>query len=234
MRIILQPVFVLHSRPFRDTSLLLDLLTHHHGRIHVLARNARGLRSRFKGLLQPFVPFLASWSGKTELMYLNQVEANGLPYYLSGVALISGFYLNELLVRLLHREDAHPAIYTAYQTALSHLARGDNQENLLRLFEKQLLFELGYGVQLDKDATGVPIIAEQLYQYQAQHGFVKTFRAISEATVFQGKNLLALHYEELRHADDLQAAKRLMRLLLIPLLGDKPIKSRELFIKIEN
>lgn len=232
MRSTLQPAFVLHARPFRDTSLLLDLLTLHHGRIHVLARSARGLRSRFRGMLQPFVPFLASWSGKGELMYLSQVEANGSPYYLSGVALLSGFYLNELLVRLLHREDAHPNIFTNYQNAVMDLAQGNHPEKILRLFEKKLLNELGYGVQLDRDAHGSTIVEDQAYRFYPERGFVKVVYAEPHQAIFRGKDLLALHQENLQDAENFQASKKLMRLLLTPLLGEKPIKSRELFVKV--
>lgn len=231
MRVALQPSFILHARPFQDTSLILDLLTLEHGRIHAIARSARGGRSRFKGILQPFVPFLASWSGKTDLVYLNKIETNGLPFYLTGTALISGFYLNELLVRLLHREDAHPNIYKAYQLALTGLAFNNNPEQQLRLFEKQLLDELGYGIQLTQDISGEKILENQFYQFQPERGFAKTHHSEIQATLFYGKSLLALHREDLQDQQDLQATKKLMRLLLTPLLGEKPIKSRELFVR---
>jgi DNA repair protein RecO (recombination protein O) len=230
-RVTLQPVFVLHTRPFRDTSLLVDALTLNHGRVHLLARNARGLRSRFKGVLQPFVPFLASWSGKTDLMYLSAVEANGSPFYLSGVALISGLYLNELLVRLLYRYDPHPNIYKAYQYALVCLQRSESPEQILRLFEKQLLAELGYGLELNKEVSGEAIVADQAYRLDPERGFMKSFdKTHFQSAVFSGKSLLAFYSGELQNLEDLREIKRLMRLVLAPLLGDKPIKSRELFV----
>src|SRR5262245_46536737 len=128
MRITLQPAFILHARPYRDTSLLVDLLTLNHGRVHAVARSARGMRSRYKGLLQPFVPFLTSWTGKTDLVSLGCIESNGPPYFLEGRSLLSGFYLNELLIRLLHRYDPHPELYKTYQLALTRLQRDHNPQ----------------------------------------------------------------------------------------------------------
>lgn len=227
-RVTLQPIFVLHTKPFRDTSLLVDLLTLNHGRIHVIARSARGTRSRFKGFLQPFIPFLASWSGSTDLMYLNSLEPNGAPYSLSGTGLISGFYLNELLIKLLYRYDAHPNIYRAYQDALHGLQQINNLERVLRVFEKRLLADLGYGMQLNMEANGVLINEKYCYRYDSEFGFTRCLESKNPSMMFLGKNLLALHQENLQDVEDLRAAKRLMRLMLAPLLENKPIKSREL------
>ncbi len=148
-RVTLHPVFILHTRPFRDTSLLVDALTTEYGRISVLARGVRTARTPLRGILQPFVPLLMSWSGKGELVSMSKVEAVGLPYSLQGKALISGFYLNELIMRLLHRYDPHPILYDAYQQALLGLQQKTTIELVLRLFEKCLLKELGYGLQLE-------------------------------------------------------------------------------------
>jgi DNA repair protein RecO (recombination protein O) len=232
MRIVLQPAFVLHSKPYRDTSLLVDLLTLNHGRIHVLARNARGLKSRFKNLVQPFTPFLGSWSGKSDLMYLGQVELTGAPYQLVGNSLISGFYLNELLVRLLHRHDSHSGVYDAYQTALINLQKKENTEQTLRLFELRLLAEIGYGLELTKEAhTQMEIVPEKSYRYNPEFGFSNLLDLQVGGMIFSGKALLALHHSNLQDEEDLRQAKRLLRFVLSSLLGEKPLKSRELFLK---
>lgn len=144
-RVVLQPVFVLHTRPFKDSSLWMDAFTLEYGRISLLARGVRKARAPLRGILQPFTPLLMSWSGKTELVSMNKVEAVGLPYALKGKALISGFYLNELVTRLLHRYDPHPSLYEAYQNALIGLQENNTLELVLRVFEKNLLRELGYG-----------------------------------------------------------------------------------------
>jgi DNA repair protein RecO (recombination protein O) len=230
-RVQLSLAFVLHTRSYRDTSLLADLLTAEHGRIRAVARSARGPRSRFKGLIQPFTPLLISWVGKGELVSLTHAEISGAPFLLSGKNLLSSFYLNELLVRLLHAEDSCPAIFQAYQDALIGFAENIHPEWVLRIFEKQLLTSLGYGLQLDKEAdTGCAISEEQLYYYENNRGFVKNDAVISDNTpVFLGKVLLALHHQILEEIEDLREMKRLMRLVLANLLGNKPLYSRELF-----
>lgn len=229
-RINLHPAFILHMRAFRDTSSLIELFTLEYGKVHVLARSARGLRSRFKGLLQPFSPFLTSWSGATDLMYLNRAESNGLPYYLTGNALISGFYLNELLLRLLHRDDPHPQLYLNYQQTLTQLQQGKQLSQTLRCFEWQLLVELGYGCHLNKEAlSGREIVAENWYRYDTGQGFFLCEPQTQHPAIFRGKSLLALQHNQFSDVEDLQQTKRLLRLMLSPLLGNRPIKSRELF-----
>lgn len=231
MRVNLHPCFVLHTRPYRESSLLVDLLTHNHGRITAVARSARGPKSRFRGVIQPFFSQLISWSGKTDLMNINAIDVTGLPYQLSGQSLICGLYLNELLVRLLHRFDASPKIFDAYQTALNLLQNAQQIEQSLRIFEKTLLIELGYGLPLEKDCfSGEHIKAEEYYSFDAQQGFTRVDGYLdNQSVLFSGKNLIALHQAELVDQDDLKAAKKIMRLALLPLLGNKPLKSRELF-----
>src|SRR4029079_13195722 len=121
MRVLLQPAFILHHRPFRETSVLLDVFSEEHGRISLVAKGVRTHRSKLKALLQPFVPLLASWQGKNELMNLVSVEANGPPFQLCGDCLLSGFYVNELLVRLLQKQDPHPRLFSYYVSTLHAL-----------------------------------------------------------------------------------------------------------------
>lgn len=225
MRTILQPLFILHSRAFNETSLLLDVFTQSQGRISLLAK---GGRSRFRGLCRPFIPLLASWSGKTELMKLHALEAHGAPCYLVGMALLSGFYLNELLVRLLPRWDVHGDLFIAYHDTLQSLQSEFNSHHL-RYFEKKLLGELGYGVTLDKEAdTGSAIDPEASYYFFPQKGLVRNTQYSSEL-VFKGQNLLAFHHNALATAEDARAAKSIMRIAIASLLGEKPLKSRALF-----
>lgn len=230
MRITLQPALVLHTRPFGDTSLLVELLTLEYGRVSLLARNARGMRSQFKGIVQPFVPLLVSWSGKTELMSLSKAELNGQPYLLVGTALLCGIYLNELLIRLLQRDDPHPPLFTAYQTALTELQQANAVEKVLRLFEKKLLQEIGYGIDFAKDIAGNPIEAQLHYCWYPEKGFAPVATVVQQqVSLFQGKHILSLQQNKLETTEECRAAKHLFRLLLSPLLGDRPIRSRELF-----
>ena len=223
-RVKLQPAFVLHSKPYRDTSLLVELLTFNHGRINAVARSARGPRSRFRGLLQAFTPMLISWSGSTDLVTLGEAEASGMPYDLKGDALISGFYLNELIVRLLHHHDAHQEIYCAYQQALAKLQHAQKIAVTLRLFEKELLGALGYGFSFSH------LEPTSYYQFNPGVGLIKNTTVTSSLSVFYGEHLLAFAAGKLENEEVMSTAKRLMRAALGVLLGDRPIKSRELFL----
>lgn len=229
--VLLQPSYVLHTRAYRDTSLLIEIFSRDHGRMSAVARSARGPKSRFKGLFQQFVPLLLSWQGRTELMNLTTAENNGIPHYLTGEALLCGIYLNELLMRLLHRHDAHPGLFTAYQQALVGLQQNQQQQITLRLFEKRLLLELGYALQLDKVAsTGLAVAPEQYYYFDPVQGLLPCSNISTKNNVFLGESLLALHYEEFTNNEYLRDAKRLLRLAITSLLDSKPLRSRELFI----
>jgi len=230
MRVTLQPAFILHSRPFNETSVLLEVFTLTHGRISLIARGARSAKSRLRGLLRPFIPLLASWSGKTELMSLNTVEATNSPFNLVGSALLSGLYLNELLVQLLPRFDHHPELFMIYQQTLQSLQQETSHELCLRKFEKELLAEMGYGLSLHQEAhTGEPILSEHNYNLVPGKGLVKNFGP--QQPGFPGKSLLALHHDALVDREDFRTAKQLMRMAIAELLGSKVLRSRELFVR---
>ncbi|MES2998276.1 MAG: DNA repair protein RecO [Pseudomonadota bacterium] len=228
-----QPAYILHTRHYRDTSLLIDALTPLQGRISLIAKAARGMRSknsRFKGSLQAFVPLSISWRGKTELLNLLNAEPSGFfSFPLTGKVLLCGLYLNELLMRLLYRYDPHPALFQAYQIALTSLSQ--NPSLALRLFEKRLLAELGYALHLNQDSqTQQAILPDQHYQFIPSQGLLACLNTtIPKVSIFSGSSLLAIHYEEWTAAEQLLDAKRLFRLALHHLLEGKSIRSRELF-----
>lgn len=227
----LQPAYVLHTRAYRDTSLLLELFTRDFGRISALAKGAKANRSKFKGVLQPFSPLLVSWCGKTDLMTLTGAEACGLAHLLAGDGLICGLYLNELLIRLLHRYDAHAELFHVYQETVINLQQKVNQQASLRSFELKLLSELGYAMPLNREAqTGSLIDPEQFYYFHPQEGLFPCPAEKEMPTAFLGKNLLAIHAKEFTQPSYLHDAKRLLRTAINHLLGNKPIKSRELFL----
>lgn len=224
----LQPGYILHQRPYRDTSLLLEVFTRDHGRLGLVARGARGPRARNRGLLQPFQPLLLTWSGRGELGTLAGLEAGGAARRLPGAVLYSGFYLNELLLRLLQRLDPHPELYAAYATALAALP--DATQRTLRLFEKALLEELGYGLLLDHEAHGgAPVEADAWYAYELECGPVRAEEHSPNRLVLAGSSLLSLAADELRDARSLADAKRLMRAALGLYLGERELKTREVF-----
>lgn len=243
MRISLQPAFVLHHRPYRETSLIVDLFTRDYGRIAVVAKGVRTPKSRIRACLQPFNPLLITWQGKSELLSLSGAEGNGVPLRLFGDCLLSAFYINELLVRVLHKYDPHPKLYTIYQETLIELHHFKEGKlgllRTLRIFEKKLLEELGYGLQLQYDiSNGKPLIENQNYFFIPEQGFQALEDSLSSHRqhhwTFLGKSLLAFATEQLNDADCLRDAKRLMRLAIAPLLGNAPLHSRKLFIEVEK
>src|SRR5215470_11048808 len=166
-----QPAFVLHTYPYRETSVIVEAFTSEYGRVAVVARGARRPRSELRGLLQAFQPLLLSWSGQQELKTLLRAEWRGGLPRVGGSALLCGFYLNELLLKLLPREDPHPKLFEQYEAALSRLASGAEQAPVLRAFELQLLAELGYALPLTHEVdTGRPVDPEGRYYYAFERG----------------------------------------------------------------
>ena len=230
MRIALQPAYILHTRPYRDTSALLEVFSREYGRLGLVARGVRGAKSKLRGVLQPFKPVLLSWLGRGDLGTLTDAEAQGVALTLGGRALLSGYYLNELVQRLTHRHDPHPTLYDAYHEALAGLNDDTQMERVLRLFEKRLLRELGYGLVLDHDiGSGAPLTATGLYHYQLERGPVLSETGAAHGLLLHGSSLLSLAGDELRDERSLRESKRLMRAVLALYLGDKPLKSRDLF-----
>jgi len=175
-RIESEPAFVLHTRPYQNTSLLVDLFTQNHGRISALARSARGIKSRYKNSLRPFCFLCVNWTGTRDLKNLSLVEFAEVPTQLYGDAIACGFYANELLVKLLHCDDAMPILFHAYKKLLQMLSSQEKQLAALRYFEKTLLKELGYAINLQQDIENeLPIEPENYYQYIPQKGFRKNF-----------------------------------------------------------
>lgn len=232
MRVSLQPAYVLHSRPYRDSSLLLETLTPEYGRIGLVARGARGPTRRGSRavLLQPFVPLLLSFSGRGELKTLTAREAVGKPIALRGERMFSGLYVNELLVRLLHRHDPHPQLFALYARTLEALQGQEALDETLRGFELALLDELGYSFDLTLDGrSGEAVQAELWYQYHPEFGMVATAANHDPSRpAYVGADLLRLSRGEFGGEARL-AAKRLLRQALAIHLGEAPLKSRELF-----
>lgn len=232
MRVAGEPAFVLHCRDYSESSLLLEVFAARHGRLGILAKGARRPKSPWRGVLKPFQPLLLSWSGRGELAILTGAEAERGTDTLSGAAIFCGFYLNELLMRLLHRHDPHEALYQTYRQALISLGRGDDHEAVLRIFEKHLLRELGYGLVLDCDIDSqAPLDAEAVYDYLPERGPRRMSGppGSHEGVLIRGASLLALARERLDDEDTLREVKALMRASLARHLGDKPLNSRRLY-----
>lgn len=209
----------------------METFTREHGRVGLMARGVRSARSRLRGLLLPFRPLLLSWSGRGELPTLTGAETGSPVRALRGRALFSGFYLNELLLKLLPRNDAHPGLFDDYRRALDGLGESRALDGVLRTFEKRLLDALGYGPTLDRAAdTGAPISPDRRYRYVPERGPVEAAGAEGGPEV-SGRTLLALAGGRIGDEDDGERAeaRRLMRAILAPHLGPRPLGSRELF-----
>jgi DNA repair protein RecO (recombination protein O) len=223
--------FVLHSRPWRETSLIVDVLSRHHGRQGVVARGARRQTSGLKTRLIPFQPLALSWFGKGQLRTLHAAEWQGGGLMLRGHALMCGFYLNELLLRLLPEGDAHEHLFDLYVNTLDDLNSQADVEPVLRRFELDLLSELGYAQPLGHLADGADLDPVRRYGYRIGEGVAPLAR---EESGYRGKTLLDLAQGDLSDPTTLAEGKLLMRGLLAHYLGDKPLATRQLLIDLQK
>jgi DNA repair protein RecO (recombination protein O) len=230
-RVQLQPAYVLHHRPYRDTSRILELFTRDHGRVSVFARGARGGRktgAALASILQPFNRVLVSWSGRGEAGQLIAAEFDGAMSALPPDRLVSGFYLNELLLKLFARHDSHPEVFALYDATLSALKTEADGVRALRLFEKRLLDALGYGLALDCDVEfGRPLDAAYAYRYRLEQGAVRIDGVAEGAGIFSGRTLLAVAREDFADAEVCAEARALLRAALDRCLEGKELRTRE-------
>jgi DNA repair protein RecO (recombination protein O) len=223
-----QPAFLLHSYPFRETSLVVELFTQNFGRLAVVARGARRPKSALRGVLQAFQPLVVSWSGKSELRTLLRAEWRERVPLLQGMGLLCGFYLNELLLKLVLRDDPHEQLFAHYEEALLMLAAQNEQAAILRHFEMRLLKELGYALSLERDIeSGKPLQPERHYAYVIERGPVQA-GAGQSANCFLGKTLLDMKNGEYSDPNTQQESKALMRLILNHYLGNQTLHTRQL------
>jgi len=233
MRVQDQPAYILHHRPFRETSQILDIISRDYGRLSLMSRGSRAAKSRLKSTLQPFTPLLVNWSGKGEMPLLVGAEIQAVEHIaVAGRALPCAFYMNELLLGLVHKHDVHEGAFYLYESVLKLLAADLPVEPVLRAFETRLLDVLGFGLNLVSDAeTGQAVEADCEYAYYLELGPVEISRVQDEAYIHRlsGRSLMDLDSNTLDSAQSLKDARRLMRSVLHYYLGGKLIKSRELF-----
>jgi DNA repair protein RecO (recombination protein O) len=223
----LQPAFVLHRRPYSNTSLLLEVFLLHEGRMPLLAKGATAGRARGATQLQPVLPLLVSRSGRGEVRTLGRFEAAGPPLPLRGQQLYCGFYVNELMIRLVQREEPHPGLFAAYQETLRRLVEEADPEPALRRFEVGLLTDLGYGLLLEREAgTDAALDPAGRYDYEIERGPVA-----APGGELAGSTLLKLAAGAVLEGEERREARRLLRRVLDHYLGGRPLKSRELFAR---
>ncbi|MGV8932991.1 MAG: DNA repair protein RecO [Gallionellaceae bacterium] len=224
-----EPAFVLHSYPFRETSLLVEVFSRQHGRVPLVARGARRPKSAVRGLLMNFQPLSLSWFGKHEVRTLHSAEWQGGQPLLQGTALMCGFYLNELLLNLMVRDDPHVSLFDYYQHTLQRLAHGADMASTLRCFEKHLLQELGYALLLDHEAgSDKPIDVALTYRYVVERGVVRENARTEEGLQISGKTLLDMVADDYSDVHSARQGKQLMRMLLNHHLDGKQLHTREL------
>jgi len=234
-----EPGFVLHSYPYKESSLIVEAFTRHRGRVGLLARGARRPRSAIRGTLLAFHPLRLSWSAATELGTLTAAEWAGGQPALSGIALMCGFYLNELLLRLLPRDDAHEALFDAYAAAVARLGAGDEPAALLRAFELRMLRELGYAPPLDRDAgSGTLVRADERYAYVPERGPLTLAGAgagsVDSDFTVSGQTLLDMSREDFTRQETRDEARRLMRRLIAARLSGQTLHTSDMLRELQD
>ena len=230
------PGYLLHTYAYRETSLVAEIYVREVGRVAVIARGARRPRSALRGVLMAFQPLMLSWSGKSELKTLHKAEWQGGDAPLRGLSLICGFYLNELLLKLLPREDPHEELFEAYATALAQLPAAQDHAAVLRRFERVLLQELGYGLVFDREAvSGAPIVADARYRYVPDRGPVAAGESCEQSGVeLAGKTLMDMAVDQYTDPRTVQQSKLLMRSLINHCLGNQTLHTRQLLRDLQQ
>jgi DNA repair protein RecO (recombination protein O) len=216
-RISLEPAFVLHHREYRDTSRILDVFTARHGRLTLFARGARGPKSKLASLLMPFRPLLLSWVGSGDAAQLSAAEPDGETLSLPPRHVLSGFYINELLINLTTRHDPQPKLFEDYREALRRLCLNAAPEPALRVFEKRLLTCIGYGLEFEVARHG-------FYQYRPAQGLSEVRESASDS--YSGRCLLELQQETLSDRESLDVARRVLRQALDHCLEGREMRTR--------
>ncbi|MDA3921527.1 MAG: DNA repair protein RecO [Salinisphaera sp.] len=226
MRVELTPSLILHRRPWRDTSLIIEALSREHGRIAAIAKGARRATSRWRGLMEPLSAVELSWSGRGELYTLTGVEI-ARSYPLKGKALMGGLYASELIMRLTARDDPHPMIYDSLLALLSALVNGAPPIVGLRFFERDLLDELGYGIDfMHTSDTGTLVQADASYRYHADRGVYIGGGVVRDGEIaLSGHALIGLVEGRFASRDAIREARNLMQAAIAPHLGNRPLKS---------
>jgi DNA repair protein RecO (recombination protein O) len=229
-----QPGYVLHTYPYKETSLIVEAFTRNFGRVALLARGARRPRSAMRGVLLSFHPLRLGWSGSAEIGNLISAEWSGALQALSGRGLMCGFYLNELLLRLLPRDDPHETLFDIYGDSLRRLSEGETQASVLRGFEKRLLSELGYAPLLEREAlSGAPIEPSRRYVYEPDRGPVPTSASNGDFVV-SGQTLLDLAADEYGRAETREEARMLLRSLIGQRLHGQVLHTRSVLRELSD
>jgi DNA repair protein RecO (recombination protein O) len=234
-RVAEQPAFVLHSYPYRETSLIIDVLSRDHGRLALVAKGAKRPHSALRGVLQTFQPLALSWSGKSEVRTLTGAEWVGGMLPLAGDALLCGFYVNELLVKFCAREDPHPQLFHHYVVTMTRLAHDEPPVQVLRSFERVLLRETGYAMALDRTVTRRAVVADGRYVFDPERGVREASDDLPvQWPVIAGQTLLDMEQDDYHRPQTISQSRTLMRFLLNTYLAGTPLATRQILIDLQN
>jgi DNA repair protein RecO (recombination protein O) len=226
-------IYVLHTYPFKETSLIVEIFSKVHGRVSIVAKGARRPRSLVRGMLQSFQSLQATWSGQGEIKTLHSIDWCDALLQIEGDALICGFYINELLMRLLPKEDPHETLFDFYHQTMELLSKNDYLSVTLRRFELRLLQELGYEILLLNDENGELVNPNKIYNYEVGYGPSEN-KGSSAGFSLLGKTLIDMASDDYTdHTTEMQS-KQLMRYLIGHYIGDKPLNSKQLFLHLEG
>lgn len=228
-----QPAYLLHRRPYSETSLLLDIFTQEYGRLTLIAKGCRKKKNQAQGLFLSFKPLLLSWTGKGELPILTSIEHSEYVKTPSSMGINCGYYINELIMKLLHRHDPHEQLFNRYHQSFLDLSQGQDANLVLRVFEKYLLQEIGFSLVLDHDVeTGEVINEKSEYKYYPQSGPVLSAN-VNDETI-SGETLIALQKERFTTDKVKRQARFLTRYLIDIQLNGKEIRSRRIMREIQQ
>lgn len=230
MKVELTPCYILHTRNYSESSLILEVFSREHGRVNLLAKGAKRNKKRQGVSFNLYQQYQMAWIAKSELGTLTDIELTSLPVSLKPEIMMAGFYMNEIMLRLLHKHESHPELFDSYEETINKL-QNDTPENIvLRYYEKTLLQSLGYGLVFDCDInTGAPLDKNNNYYYKFDSGPTIEASKVEPGINVSGKTLLELESETLCDIQNINEAKRLLKTILGQYLGEKPLASRELY-----
>ncbi len=224
-----EPAYLIHQRPYSETSQIVNLFSRHYGRIDVVAKGSKRPKSKFKSFLQPFSPILVSWSGRSQLKTLRNVDINSdKQLNAPSKHLMSAFYLNELILSFLTTADPHPELFDVYSLAIEKLSYENSSEAILRDFELNLLTEIGYAINFQTEAMSLKKIDPNLsYRFFVEEGFISSITASNRDALIKGSVLKAIDNRDFSNPEILKVAKRIARQSIRHHLSGKELNTRK-------
>ena len=227
--------YILHHRPYMNTSAIIDFITLNHGLLSVVAKGVRRKGSKKKGTLLPFNELKISYNKKTDLGVLTNIESLAPHSFLKKKSLMAGYYINELTIRLATRNDSNIELYNAYSFAINNLSNNVDPAKYVRIFEFKLLKSIGYGIDLTKEiATRKPVESNRYYKFEPENGLIATNKSSEDKNIFLGKNLISMANKDLNDSSVLRSAKRLLSIALSHQLGGRSLKTTYVLNNLYN